>query len=640
MRMRKFFAGAAAAATLLGGMALGAGAAIAAPGGGDAPVDLGVNGTLTIAAEDSKASPNPVNGHEFKYVALGYYDGAVADGDVLKSVSIVTNPAVKDDLETFLNDYQTKTDTTTTPKYSDSREYAGNPAAYLAKYYGGTFQNGSADTPKWSGAPRSLLTALAAQNWFKDKLSADPVTGKDGVATITAQQGWYAVQDVTAKDSAALTPTDGNGAYGASLPILAGTTVVPKTGNAFTSLNDQQGVTLGRINVKNELLTVGKSITENNKDQNKVDKNIGDSIDYKLTGKVPNTTGYASYTYSLKDTLSKGLTLNGVSGVAVNVDGKNYTVTLNKQQDDPTKDDPNSGTVSDTTDPENPVTIASVTLGDYTATGENDPYQGGHVLTVTFDGNWILNAGRNTDLVGKAILVTYQATLNQQAIIGDQGNPNKVDLTYSNKPDDPSSSTTVPGENVPPTVITHQFDLTKVAYTHANGFDSKNGLAGAEFQILDENGNAIKFVRNGDDDGDYTRSATQAQTDTDTLTTRADGKLFVRGLDSNTDNKHYTVKETKAPAGYLTTALPTFDVTITATKDGNGDVTGSTVAFGQSTLGLVDTTNHYVGNVTSLTQLPLTGAAGTAMFTVVGLLLAGAAAIAYTRSRGAKRMLA
>ena len=46
-----------------------------------------------------------------------------------------------------------------------------------------------------------------------------------------------------------------------------------------------------------------------------------------------------------------------------------------------------------------------------------------------------------------------------------------------------------------------------------------------------------------------------------------------------------------------------------------------------------------VNNVKSITELPLTGAAGTALFTVLGLLIAGAGALVYMKSRSVERML-
>lgn len=49
--------------------------------------------------------------------------------------------------------------------------------------------------------------------------------------------------------------------------------------------------------------------------------------------------------------------------------------------------------------------------------------------------------------------------------------------------------------------------------------------------------------------------------------------------------------------------------------------------------------NIVVKNVKKITQLPLTGAAGTMLFTVVAVLLAGVAATVFAKSRFTKRAL-
>ena len=49
--------------------------------------------------------------------------------------------------------------------------------------------------------------------------------------------------------------------------------------------------------------------------------------------------------------------------------------------------------------------------------------------------------------------------------------------------------------------------------------------------------------------------------------------------------------------------------------------------------------NIVVKNVKKITQLPLTGAAGTMLFTVVAVLLAGVAATVFAKSRSTKRTL-
>ena len=105
------------------------------------------------------------------------------------------------------------------------------------------------------------------------------------------------------------------------------------------------------------------------------------------------------------------------------------------------------------------------------------------------------------------------------------------------------------------------------------------------------------------------------------------GKVAVRGLAEGT----YTVQETKAPTGYAENFKVTFTVTI-GTNGGEG-----TLAV--DTLHQVNTTNKTVLNVKSITQLPLTGAAGTMLFTVVAVLLAGVAATVFAKSRFTKRAL-
>ena len=56
------------------------------------------------------------------------------------------------------------------------------------------------------------------------------------------------------------------------------------------------------------------------------DFGIGDTVTYQLTSKVPDMTGYNSYTFKFSDTLSKGLDLKEVLSVKVG----NTTLTAKK----------------------------------------------------------------------------------------------------------------------------------------------------------------------------------------------------------------------------------------------------------------------------------------------------------------------
>ena len=78
-------------------------------------------------------------------------------------------------------------------------------------------------------------------------------------------------------------------------------------------------------------------------------------------------------------------------------------------------------------------------------------------------------------------------------------------------------------------------------------------------------------------------------------------------------------------------------------------LTDVTYTIGDDTWNLVDDSGTIdsdrahvtvgVENVENITQLPLTGAAGTMLFTVLGLLIAGAGALVYMKSRSVKHML-
>ncbi|OXN00627.1 SpaA isopeptide-forming pilin-related protein [Bifidobacterium vansinderenii] len=111
------------------------------------------------------------------------------------------------------------------------------------------------------------------------------------------------------------------------------------------------------------------------------------------------------------------------------------------------------------------------------------------------------------------------------------------------------------------------------------------------------------------------------------------GTVQVQGLTAGT----YTVEEIKAAEGYLQTALPSFTVTI----NDQGQVTSYDVNT-LDTWSLVDgdvNSGVTVKNVKSITQLPLTGAAGTILFSAVGVILAAAAGTVFLKSRSTKRAL-
>ena len=314
------------------------------------------------------------------------------------------------------------------------------------------------------------------------------------------------------------------------------------------------------------------------------DFGIGDTVTYQLTSKVPDMTGYNSYTFKFSDTLSKGLDLKEVLSVKVG----NTTLTAKK-----------SGT--------NTYALAYD--------------QAKRTLTVTL--NDFYNSYKNH--TGETITVVYTATLNKDAVIGMNPNTNKAVVEYSN---DPTTGGT--GTSEPSIVDVHTFDFTIFKYYLKN--ETKTALANAEFELYKANGEVagakvnIKKV----EEGKY-RVATPEEIATegfksDVIVSGTNGKVLVKGLDAGT----YYLRETKAPEGY-NKLLSDIKVEIKPVYDETtGKLTSYSVDYtynGKTTNGAAitnktDSPEVAVENKTGA-QLPSTGSKGALMVTLAGIVLFG-----------------
>ena len=206
--------------------------------------------------------------------------------------------------------------------------------------------------------------------------------------------------------------------------------------------------------LKADMPSVEKKIIEGNERVSANTASIGDKVEYELTSSVPSLTGYQQYYFIMNDTISKGLTFNGdvvvkigdtkLKGVAA-ADAADNTYTLTKTVN-------TDGTTS---------------------------------LKIVFN-NFVNHKGET----GEAIVVTYSATLNQNAEIGSTGNANTVSLTYSNSPWRMGSGENEPAKdyeewyyvNKTPESTVRTF-ATGLEIIKVDGASSDTKLAGAKFSI-------------------------------------------------------------------------------------------------------------------------------------------------------------
>lgn len=519
MKMRKLFAGIAAAATLLGGMALGAASA---------------------QADDAATTPllqvnNAQEGHTYTPYRFATFENA-GNG----TVEVSTVEAWKDAVTAAAD--------TANGNDSIPAEYKNNPAAYVATFNAEQIREFATELAKTNPLPTADgagLTVTAEQAG-----AAQPVA--------VSGEGWYLVTDTFTK-SGETTATTGT-------PAVVATTV-----NGLTDLTivadkvTGQGniTTVGQFNAKNEnpLTPPAKTAKVGNVDVNGKTVNVGDTVNFTVSATVPaSAANYDVYPFTITDTASKGLKVAATNTFKVQVDGRDVDSSL------------------------------------YTVT-QTGSAAVGTTTTITF--------ASAKSLAGKTIVVSYTGTVTKDALTDLGGSVNNKAMITTNGGDSGEGKTESK---------TYGFQFKKI------GVDNDaNALAGAQFVIKKKDG---KFLKQDTESKAW--SSVDDQTNATVFTSGADGLVQFKGLAAG----DYTVMETNAPNGYAQNFKVTFDVSIAE----NGTVTFKQDLLHQVTLPIGDQIAT-VKNVKSITQLPLTGAAGTTLFTVVALLVAGAGVTVAVKSR-------
>ena len=358
-----------------------------------------------------------------------------------------------------------------------------------------------------------------------------------------------------------------------SVPFLVSLPFTEKNGEKVTDLKVYPKNSTGED-------SIDKKIVEGETEKLTTAANIGDTVNYKVTYSVPVTeNGLESLV--ITDTMSKGLTFNESSDSVTVYNGdtevKNYSV--EKSVD--------------------------------SSTGEQ-------IITITFTPEYCKSLATAST---QKFTITYTATLNEKAVLGQKGNTNKVQLKYRNKGEEEKTISPDPDKEVK--VFTYGIDLTKKG-------EGTDVLEGVKFKLTNSENQPVNVQKNGTNNF-YTPGGTSNEVTTDNK-----GEIHIRGLKPGT----YKLTETKTKDGYVLLKDPVV-IKITPSTNAEEVAKGVVTAYvGTKEVTMTDDNGSATAKVPLTVvnskgfNLPTTGGRGIALFTIAGIaIVAAAGSLLFMRKR-------
>lgn len=322
------------------------------------------------------------------------------------------------------------------------------------------------------------------------------------------------------------------------------------------------------------------------------DYSIGDDIPYTITGTLPSTfANFETYkTFTFTDTLSAGLTPPAASDVTVKVGNDNIT-----------------------------------DLFDVSVSGQK--------LTVSLKEGVDLKTAKHGGgegtafAAGDAIVVSYSAKLNEDAVCGGTGNVNTAQLQFSNNPNsqgegDDDTGTT-PGDKT--VVFTYDIKALKVKPTDDAPIDQDAYDAFTAEEKADYVKVGDKYQKTTSLEGAGFTLYKGSKSEENKVAEITKGSTFeFKGVDAGT----YILSETTVPSGY--NAIDDITIVVTATYDTTKTPPEiKTLTCTPDIFTATKSTGTIEGKILneSGSTLPSTGGMGTKILYAIGIILVLAAAI-------------